>query len=163
MARQIKQDRRGAPDGNKNAQKWTFEKSDELLDKCIEACDDKETYLVSGKQIEGYKYDFIGEIARNHKVFHQLITREIPKHHPSLKEKVDQLKTLLESNCYSNTKKGIINTAVGIVNLKSNHGWTDRVDSTTKGEEIKTHSPIDLSKLSDDTIDAIIADMSNDQ
>lgn len=26
---------------------------------------------------------------------------------------------------------------MAIVNLKSNHGWTDRVDNTSKGEEIK--------------------------
>ena len=32
----------------------------------------------------------------------------------------------MERNCYSNTKKGIIKEATGIVNLKSNHKWTDR-------------------------------------
>jgi hypothetical protein len=32
----------------------------------------------------------------------------------------------LEANCYYNTKKGLIREATGIVNLKSNHKWTDR-------------------------------------
>ena len=45
------------------------------------------------------------------------------------------LKTQLEANCFTDTKKGIINTAAGIINLKSNYGWTDRVDNTTKGEK----------------------------
>jgi hypothetical protein len=31
-----------------------------------------------------------------------------------------------ETNCFSNSKKGNIREATAIVNLKSNHGWTDR-------------------------------------
>ena len=49
------------------------------------------------------------------------------------------IKEDIETNCYSNTKKGIINTAVGIVNLKSNYNWTDRLqnDVTTGGEKLQ--------------------------
>ena len=39
----------------------------------------------------------------------------------------------LEANCFSHTKRGEINTAVGIVNLKSNYGWTDRAETTLQG------------------------------
>lgn len=123
----------GAPIGNTNAEKWTFELSENLLDKAIEMTEDLEVYIVgtgiNAMRVEGYKYDFIGELAREFKVYHELITRDIPNRFPELKPKVNYLITLLESNCYSNTKKGLINTATGIINLKSNHKWTDRVES----------------------------------
>ena len=123
--------------GNKNAEKWTLEKSEALLDEAIELTDRVCDYVVHGTKVIGYEFDFIGEIARHLKVYHELITRDIRDRHSSLKPKIKLLKNNLESNCYSNTKKGIINTAVGIVNLKSNHKWTDRVDNTTKDKEIK--------------------------
>lgn len=41
---------------------------------------------------------------------------------------------------------------MAIMNLKSNHGWTDRVDTTSKGNEIKS-TPIDLSGLSQEALD----------
>ena len=34
----------------------------------------------------------------------------------------------LEANCFSHSKKGEIKEATAIVNLKSNYGWTDRVE-----------------------------------
>jgi len=134
-----------APKGNKNAEKWDFEKASELLDDLIFIAEEEEFYPVgSGANVQlipGYKYDFIGEIALKKNVYHELITRDIPNRFPELKHKSDMIIRLMERNCYSNTKKGIINTAVGIVNLKSNHKWTDRQDVTTKGNEI-TVAPI---------------------
>ncbi len=49
------------------------------------------------------------------------------------------MKRNCEANCFSNIKKENINTGAGIMNLKSNHGWTDRVqnDHTTKGEKVQ--------------------------
>jgi hypothetical protein len=126
-----------APKGNKNALKWTKEKSEQLFKDAIKLTDKKESYIINGKSVEGYKFDFIGEIARELGTYHKAITRDIINNHPELKTQLNILINNLEQNCYSNTKKGIINTAVGIVNLKSNHKWTDRVDNTTKGEEIK--------------------------
>ena len=132
----------GAPKGNKNGLKWTFAKSEELLLNAIAMSNEKETYNTTDKQgnitntIQGYKYDFIGEIARELDTYHELITRDIPNQHPELKSLVKKLKYNLESNCYSNTKKGIIREATGIVNLKSNHKWTDRLDKTTDGHSV---------------------------
>jgi hypothetical protein len=99
-----------------------------------------------------YKFDFIGEIARELDIYRDLIPRDIKKHHPELTEKINKLINRLEANCYSNTKKGKINTAVGIVNLKSNHGWTDR-------QQIEQHQTnIDLSNLSTEEIKALLKD-----
>ena len=129
----------GAPIGNKNAEIWTFELSDQLLDKAIGLTDNTYHYIVSGKKLEGYEFDFIGEIARELGVYRDLMPRDIPRRFPELREKVHMLISRLESNCYSNTKKGLINTATGIINLKSNHGWTDRLasDHTTNGKDIQ--------------------------
>ena len=132
----------GAPIGNTNAEKWSLEESTKLLDKLLKAANDKDYYQVgtgmNASRIEGYKFDFIGELSLEFEVYHHLITRDIPKRFPELRPTVDLLISLMERNCYSNTKKGIINTAVGIVNLKSNHKWTDRVsnDLTTGGDKI---------------------------
>ena len=136
----------GAPFGNKNGLIWTFEKSSELLDKAIELTNRKEWVKIDKELVEAYEFDFIGEIARELNVYRDLITRDIPKQHPDLQSKVNLLVNRLEANCYSNTKKGKINTAVGIVNLKSNHGWTDRQHIEQK------QTNIDLSGLTTDEI-----------
>ena len=142
----------GAPKGNTNAQIWTLEKSSELLDKAIELTNETENIIVDKIPVEAYKFDFVGEIARELNVYHSLLTRDIPKQHPELQGKVKLLVSKLEANCYSNTKKNKINTAVGIVNLKSNHGWTDR-------QQIEQHQTnIDLSNLSTDEIKALLKD-----
>lgn len=144
----------GPPQGNKNALKWTLKKSKELLEKAIALANEKEVITkTAGKQtytIEAYKYDFIGEIACELGTYHERLTRDTEKHYPELKDLVKQLLKLMERNCYSNTKKESINTAVGIVNLKSNHKWTDRLqnDHTTKGEKITP--PISWTKPTDD-------------
>ena len=52
-------------------------------------------------------------------------------------------------------KREFINVATGMINLKSNHGWTDRVsnDHTTKGEKVNS---IDLSQLPTEVLQKII-------
>lgn len=136
----------GAPFGNKNGLIWTLDKANELLDKAIELTNRKELVKIEKELVEAYEFDFIGEIARELNVYRDLITRDIPKQHPDLQSKVNLLVNRLEANCYSNTKKGKINTAVGIVNLKSNHGWTDRQQIEQK------QTNIDLSGLTTEEI-----------
>lgn len=135
--------------GNKNAEIWTYEESEKLLIDAIILSNEKETFTIKNGEkafeVYGYKFDFIGEIARELDTYHSNITRDIPTRHPKLKMLVDKLIYNLEANCYSNTKKGIIKEATGIVNLKSNHKWTDRTDLTTKDKEIKNK---DLSEYS---------------
>jgi hypothetical protein len=132
----------GAPIGNKNAEVWTFDKSNELLDKATELTNETDFYIVgsgmNAMKLEGYKFDFIGELARELNIYRDLIPRDIPNRFPELRDKVNLIISRLESNCYSNTKKGLINTATGIINLKSNHKWTDRVanDLTSGGDKI---------------------------
>ena len=130
-----------APKGNKNAEKWTLEKAEELIKNALDLSNEEEDFKLRDNKgniidtIKYFKYDFIGEVARKLGTYHENITRDIPNRHPSLKPLIDIVVKNLEANCYSNTKKNMINTAVGIINLKSNHGWTDRVDQTTKGEK----------------------------
>lgn len=118
-----------------------------LFNEAIEKTNETETfYLKQGDkaiEVTGYKYDFIGELARELGTFHEIFTH-LAKRFPSLKRLKNQLHTNLESNCYSNTKKGIIKEATGIVNLKSNWKWTDRQEVTTP--DLKTIKGITFSE-----------------
>lgn len=105
---------------NNNAEKWTEEEAKNLFNKAIE---------MSGADSD---YDFIGEVARDLGTYRDIFTY--------LKDKFDSCKSLykllsqnLEANCFSHTKRGEINTAVGIVNLKANYRWSDRVETTLQG------------------------------
>ena len=120
----------GAPKENTNAEKWTFEQANELFDKALDLSLQKE-------------YDFIGEVARDLGTYRDIFTY-LSKRFPELKDKHSLILSNLEANCFTHTKKGDINTAVGIVNLKSNYNWTDRqqTDVTTNGKDLNTNPTI---------------------
>ena len=120
----------GAPEENKNAEKWTEEEAKSFLEKAIQVTKDN-------------GFDFIGETASKMDSYREIFVY--------LKDKSKECKRLYkrllqecESNCFSHAKKGDIVPSLGIINLKSNHGWTDRVDQTTKGEEFKPSSPLEV-------------------
>jgi hypothetical protein len=113
-----------APKGNTNAEKWTYDLAVEFFNKAVSMSKNQD-------------YDFIGEIAydldEDKGVFDYLIEK-----FPDLKKHKERIKNNCEVNCFRNMKKESINIATGMINLKSNHGWTDRVasDHTTNGESI---------------------------
>lgn len=112
-----------APIENTNAEKWTLEEATKLFNDALE------------KSV-GKDYDFIGEIARDLDTYREIFVYLVDKF-SELKPIHKRILSNLEANCFSHTKKGEINVAVGIVNLKSNHGWTDRNDITTKGDKVE--------------------------
>ena len=101
---------------NTNAEKWTIETATEFFNECIELSRNKE-------------YDFIGEIARDMGTYKD-VYKHILGRFPELKGLSNILHTNCEANCYANGKKQKIAPSMAIMNLKSNHGWTDRVDNT---------------------------------
>ena len=115
-----------APKGNLNAEQWSIEDATELFEKALILSNEKE-------------YDFIGEIARELGTYRDIFTYLVDKF-PELKTTHKRISSNLEANCFSHTKTNKINTAVGIVNLKSNYGWTDRqqTDITTNGKDVST-------------------------
>lgn len=115
----------GAPIGNTNAEKWDFEKAQQLFIDAIDLTETTDEYSVSGAKVTGYKFDFIGEIAAELDTFHQIF-KHLYERFPQLGTLRNTLNSRIERNCYSNTKKGIIREATGIVNLKSNWNWSDR-------------------------------------
>jgi len=117
----------GAPKGNKNAEKWTYEDAVDFLEQSLKLSKEED-------------YDFLGEIAKTLGSYIDVYDYIIEKY-PELSHYKSHIMRNCEANCFSNSKKGKINTAIGIVNLKSNHGWTDRLDQTTKGKEI-TQPPV---------------------
>lgn len=129
--------------GNTNAETWGIDKSFDFLNNSLAVCKDKEDYVVYGKNVKGFKYHFLGEIASELDQYTDLYKYLVDKF-TGLKPLYYKLKSNLEANCFSDSKKGIIKEASAIMNLKSNYGWTDRVDSTTKDKEIKTTTIINL-------------------
>jgi hypothetical protein len=115
-----------APIENTNAEKWTIEEATNLFEKALEKSIDND-------------YDFIGEIARDLNTYRDVFTYLVDKF-PELKTLHKRILSNLEANCFSHTKTNKINTAVGIVNLKSNYNWTDRqqTDVTTNGKDLNT-------------------------
>lgn len=140
----------GPPYGNKNAEKWSLRKSVQLFKDAIKLTDEKETFhlLKNDKPIEvtGYKFDFIGEVARELGTFHQIFDHLV-KRFPTLQRLKHQLNNNIEQNCYFNTKKGIIREATGIVNLKSNWKWTDR---TNNESNVNLNTPININVIGND-------------
>ncbi len=116
--------------GNQYKPKWTFEESEKLLLEAVEISNDPDM-------------DFIGEVARRQDVYHNVYGYIVEKH-PKLEKHLKQLKSNCETNCFYNGKNGNINVAMAIMNLKSNHGWTDR---NTQDVNIKSEQP--LFKLDD--------------
>jgi hypothetical protein len=104
--------------GNKNAEKWTFEEAEKLLLKAVE---------LSKKQ----GYDFIGEVAKKQGTYYDVYSYLTDKF-TELKPLLKQVKRNCEANCFSDAKKGKIVPSMAIMNLKSNHGWTDRVETEQK-------------------------------
>ena len=124
---------------NKNAEKWTIEVAEKFMQDALVLSYDSE-------------YDFIGEIAQNLKVDKGTFDYLIEKF-PVLKRIKSHILSNCETNCFRSSKKGKINIAVGIVNLKSNHGWTDRVATDNKTEKI-VHN-YDYSQMSNETLKEI--------
>lgn len=118
--------------GNKNAETWTLEEATELFNKAIE--------LTSASDND---FDFIGEVAKHLGTYKEIFSY-LRKKYPELKKLRRNLISNVESNCFYNGKKGNINTAMAIVNLKSNHGWTDRVDNTSKDKKVSNTTVINL-------------------
>jgi len=141
----------GAPKGNLNAEKWTLEVSKAFLEKAL---------LLS----ENPDYDFIGEIAYDLKEGKNIFDYLIDKF-PELTEYKARILTNCEVNCFRNVKKENINVAIGIINLKSNHGWTDRqqLDHTTQGEKVNTGLQIHVSSEETQRTLKELMDLFNDE
>lgn len=119
----------GAPIGNKNAETWTFEEAKALFDKALELSMDKTSD----------SNDFIGEIAQDCKT--TLSNMDYLKtKFPELESVYKDIKSNCEANCFRNGKKSNIVPSLAIMNLKSNHGWTDRTqtDITSNGKDVGT-------------------------
>jgi hypothetical protein len=108
--------------GNNNAEIWTLETSKELFEKSIALAKKK-------------NHDFIGEVAIELDEYIEVYDYLADKF-PELNKLYNKLKRTCEANCFSNGKNGKIVPSLAIMNLKSNHGWTDRVQTENKTENV---------------------------
>lgn len=125
-----------APQNNNNAEVWKLEDSIKVFNDAIAIAKDLDDYVIGSGQnqttIQGYKFHYLGEIASELDLYVDLYLY-LSNKFPECKTLYNKIKTKLESNCFSDSKKGIIKEATAIMNLKSNYGWTDRqqIDQTT--------------------------------
>lgn len=105
----------GPPIGNTNAEKWSEESATELFNKALHISADKASN----------ENDFIGEVAQTAGT-NLSIMEYLRNKYPALLTVYDQIKRNCEANCFRNGKNGTIVPSLAIMNLKSNHGWTDR-------------------------------------
>lgn len=122
----------GAPIGNKNAEKWTYEEAEKLFN---------EAAAMARKD----EYDFIGEIASDLGTNRHILS-ELADKFPDLKPIHNQILSTLEANCFRHAKKGKIKEATAIVNLKSNYKWKDRADITTGEKPLPDITKIEIVK-----------------
>jgi hypothetical protein len=134
---------------NTNAEKWSEELAIEFMTKAVELSKSKE-------------YDFIGEIAKDLDSYKDVFFYLSDKY-PVIKRYVKRMRNNCEANCFNNIKKENINVGAGIMNLKSNHGWTDRVqqDHVTQGEKIQTQFIVGTKELGDE-LKGFIEDIGKD-
>ncbi len=120
----------GAPEGNSNAEKWNEEEAILFMKKALKVANDED-------------FDFIGEVASHMETYREVFVYLKDKY-KSCETLYKRLQQQCETNCFSHAKKGDIVPSLGIINLKSNHGWTDRIDQTTKDKEISTTTVINI-------------------
>ena len=123
----------GAPKGNKNAEKWTHEEAEKFMLKAVELSNHPD-------------YDFIGEIAFDLDTDKGTFDYLVEKFDDLAKYK-ERIKSNCEVNCFRNMKKENINVATGMINLKSNHGWTDRIQTDNTNRNIPL---LNIDPLSDE-------------
>ncbi len=113
------------PAGNQYHEHWTKEESEKFL-------------LDAIKLSKQQTYDFIGEVAVEQNTYHHVYGYIVDKF-PELKPLLNNIKANCERNCFYNGKKGEIIPSMAIMNLKSNHGWTDRSETNVN---LHTEQPL---------------------
>lgn len=126
--------------GNKNAEKWTLKEAEKLFSKVLDKAKEKTNYSVGGSKVKGYLCHFIGEATDEADTTTDVLKYLAGKY--DIKHLYTAIKKKCERNCFTDAKKGIIVPSMAIINLKSNHQWTDRVDTTSKNEKIEKNISI---------------------
>lgn len=125
----------GPPKENKNAEKWNLENATLLFNDCLAMSQDK----------TNTENDFLGEIAQEFKT--SLSTLDYLKtKFPELETIYKEMKSNCEANCFRNGKKGKIVPSLAIMNLKSNHNWTDRTSQDVNVKGAIQYTPEDREK-----------------
>ena len=162
MEKQKKKTGKPAPKGNKYAEKWTEEAARELFKLVYSKLEEETYYNVNGKNVSGYLCHFLGEACDEAKTTIDIIRYLRDKY--GFSADYERLKRKSERNSFTDTKRGIINTAAGIINLKSNHSWTDRLqqDVTTQGDKIEARQIIVSSTELPDKLKGLQNDLGNE-
>ncbi|MDM1523833.1 hypothetical protein HX088_11205 [Empedobacter sp. 225-1] len=103
--------------GNLNAEKYDEDEAIKIFSEAIKIAKEN-------------KLDFIGEVANEQGIYLDIYD-DLIQRFQHLKILHKKLKRTCEANCFTNAKKGKIHAGVAIMNLKSNHQWTDRMENKT--------------------------------
>ena len=133
-----------APKGNTNAEKWTEEEALDFMRRSLMA-------------MEKEPFDFIGELAQEMGKYRKLYNYLADKF-PECKVILNKIEQECEANCFRHGKKGEIVPSLAIMNLKSNHGWTDRVASQNDNTNVNLNSE----ELTPEQIKALNDELNNE-
>lgn len=128
-----KQEKAGAPKGNTNAQKWTKESATALMNQALELSYDE-------------SYSFLGSIWRALYVAPSTITMIVENY--DLKVILEMIKNNCAHNCFVNATHAK-NQQIYLLNLKSNHGMTERVE-TNNTHKVQPFNIKDIISFDDD-------------
>lgn len=129
-----------APEGNKNAEKWTEETTIEKLNELLDAADFT-TYIGEGLSEIGLYGQWFSEMGIKFK------DSEI------VSETIKAIEQKYEAKLVSKTLKGDYNPTMAIFTLKNKHSWKDKTEQEITGKDGK-----DLfSGMSDEDLDKAIS------
>lgn len=123
-----------APKGNKFAEKWT-----------------EETVLVElqaiQKEAKKNTCHYLGTALSRRDLYPQIWSDWKTKFKKSkqVSEAIKAIESKLESKLFEKALSGDVNTTAAIFGLKNNHGWTDKQETTLKGDSnpVQIHVHID--------------------
>lgn len=118
--------------GNLNAELYSLEDSLDLFGQMLVMSRDNKYTFIKQLSIQfGISYDIIVHLKKR---FSQLVPI------------YNLIKDNLENNCYTASNEDKLKLPLAILNLKSNYGWTDRIenstDITTGGEKLQLNNLI---------------------
>lgn len=123
-----------APEGNKNAEVWTIEKSKEFLEKVLKYVEEnKKCRSLSEATVECGEYEEVVQYIQNK--------------YPDIDFKsIKRAKDICKNRLANQALDGEANTTMAIFLMKNNHGMTDRqqTDITTGGDKIQTKQPLEV-------------------
>lgn len=115
-----------APKGNKNAEKWTEETVLKQLAEIEKHANKRTTLWLGSALVKVGLYMDIWDYWKTKFRENEVVFRSIKA-----------IEAIFQDRLFTEALKGDVNSTVAIFGLKNNHGWTDKQETTIKGDSEK--------------------------